>query len=70
MRIGRGIGREGRKNFIPIKPNSSDASGIEKISNGSIFWSGDRYILREKSITEIKEVFKRHPEYTFKYKKE
>lgn len=40
------------------------------ISNGSIFWSGDRYILREKSITEIKEVLKRHPEYTFKYKKE
>jgi hypothetical protein len=31
LRIGWGIGREGRKNFIPIKPNSSDASGIDKI---------------------------------------
>ncbi len=40
------------------------------ISNGLIFWSGDRYILREKVINEIKEVLKKHPEYTFKYKKE
>jgi len=40
------------------------------ISNGSIFWSGDRYILRDKIINEIKEVFKRQSEYTFKYKKE
>ncbi len=40
------------------------------ISNVLIFWSGDRYILREKVINEIKEVLKKHPEYTFKYKKE
>ena len=40
------------------------------ITNGLIFWSGDRYILREKVINEIKEVLKKHPEYTFKYKKE
>jgi len=40
------------------------------ISNGLIFWSGDRYILREKVIIEIKEVLKERPEYTFKYKKE
>ena len=40
------------------------------ISNGLIFWSGDRYILREKVINEIKQVLKKHPEYTFKYKKE
>lgn len=40
------------------------------IPNGLIFWSGDRYILREKAINEIKQVLKKHPEYTFKYKKE
>ncbi len=40
------------------------------ILNGLIFWSGDRYILREKVINEIKEVLKMHPEYTFKHKKE
>ncbi len=40
------------------------------ISNGLISWSGDRYILREKVINEIKQVLKKHPEYTFKYKKE
>jgi len=40
------------------------------ISNGLIFWSGDRYILREKVINEIKQVLKKHSEYAFKYKKE
>ena len=40
------------------------------ISNGLTFWSGDRYILREKVINEIKQVLKKHPDYTFKYKKE
>lgn len=40
------------------------------ILNGLILWSGDRYILREKVINEIKEVLKTHPEYTFKHKKE
>ena len=40
------------------------------ISNGLIFWSGDRHILREKVIKEIKEVLKKHPEYSFKYRKE
>ena len=40
------------------------------ISNGLIFWSGDRYILREKVINEIKRVLKKHSEYAFKYKKE
>jgi predicted nucleic acid-binding protein len=40
------------------------------ILNGLILWSGDRYILREKVINEIKEVLKTHSEYTFKHKKE
>ena len=40
------------------------------ILNGLILWSGDRYILREKVINEIKEVLKKHPEYTLKYQKE
>ena len=35
------------------------------ISNGLTFWSGDRYILREKVINEIKQVLKKHPDYTF-----
>ena len=134
MTNGKGIGKKGRKSFIPIKPNCSDISEMElhtaqivveeikqnphkptrekeldlvknltteihdmdkkaedlankllnhtgldvvdslivalAISNGLIFWSGDRYILREKVIKEINEVLKKHPEYTFKYKKE
>ena len=40
------------------------------ISNGLTFWSGDHYILREKTINEINEVLKEYPEYSFKYRKE
>jgi predicted nucleic acid-binding protein len=113
LKNGKEIGRKGRKNFIPIKLNSSDISEINQnphestkekelelvenltreihdrdkkaedlankllshtsldvvdslivalaISNGLTFWSGDRYILREKVINEIKQVLKKHP---------
>lgn len=40
------------------------------ITKDMIFWSGDRYILREKSINEIKHILKDYPKYNFKYKKE
>lgn len=40
------------------------------ITNDLMFWSGDRYILREKCINEIKDVLKDYPKYNFKYKKE
>ncbi len=40
------------------------------ISNNLTFWSGDYYILREKIINEIKEVLRKYPGYTFRYKKE
>ncbi|VUT26961.1 MAG: hypothetical protein MOIL_01800 [Candidatus Methanolliviera sp. GoM_oil] len=31
MKNGKEIGRKGRKNFIPIKPNSSDISEIKQV---------------------------------------
>jgi len=40
------------------------------ISNGLTFWSGDYYILREKTINEINKVLKECPVYSFKYRKE
>ncbi len=40
------------------------------ITKDVMFWSGDRYILREKSINEIKNILKYYPKYNFKYKKE
>lgn len=39
------------------------------VSNGLTFWSGDYYILRKKTVDEIKEVLK-NSEYSFEYKKE
>lgn len=40
------------------------------ISNNLTFWSGDYYILREKTINEINDVLKDYPRYVFKYRKE
>ncbi|KXB05657.1 hypothetical protein AKJ50_00325 [candidate division MSBL1 archaeon SCGC-AAA382A13] len=39
------------------------------IVNGLTFWSGDLYLLREKTITKIDEVLE-GTEYSFQYKKE
>ncbi|GEM_PF-5795099 len=39
------------------------------IINNQTFWSGDYYILREKTINQIKQILKQ-TNYTFKYKKE
>jgi predicted nucleic acid-binding protein len=40
------------------------------ILNDLTFWSGDYYILREKTINEIKKVLRNYPGYTFRYIRE
>jgi hypothetical protein len=82
LKNGKEIGMKGGKNFIPIKLNSSDISEINQNPHESTKEKElelvenltreihDRYILREKVINEIKQVLKKHPDYTFKYKKE
>ena len=74
MKNGKEIGRKGRKNFIPIKLNSSDISEINQNPHES---TKEKELELVENLTreiqdrdETKQVLKKHPDYTFKYKKE